>query len=421
MITVEEALDKILGLVTVLGTEKKPILDCLGQVLAEDIRAQFDVPSVDNSAMDGFALKASNIVGANHEKGKVLRVIGDIPAGIVPDLKVEVGTAARIMTGALIPEGADVVVPFEESDEKSRRNDPDARFEVIIYKELEAGENIRRSGEDIKRNELIMKSGKLLLPADIGVIASIGKSEVQTIRRPVIGILATGNELVELGQPLISGKLYNSNSYGLAAQVTRYGGIPKLLGIARDDIEQLTSILRNSLEDCDMLLTSGGVSVGDYDMVKDALASEGDISFWSVRMKPGKPVAFGTLRRTSGTRVPHLGLPGNPVSSMITFELFGRPAIYKMMGRTDWQRTIIKAVMADSVKNKDSRRIFARVIVSKRDGQYFAHLTGGQGSGILTSVIKANGLAIVPETVKEIKPGNCVDVIVLDWDWARSI
>jgi len=201
----------------------------------------------------------------------------------------------------------------------------------------------------------------------------------------------------------------------------RYGGIPKLLGIAHDELEQLKSILRNSIDHCDMLITSGGVSVGDFDMVKEVLALEGDVSFWSVRMKPGKPVAFGTFRRSNGTTVSHLGLPGNPVSSMVTFELFGRPAIYKMMGRTNWHRPIIQARMENSVRNKDGRRIFARVVIQKRDDQYFASLTGEQGSGILTSVAKANGLAIVPETVKEVNAGDMVDAIILDWDWARSI
>ena len=180
-------------------------------------------------------------------------------------------------------------------------------------------------------------------------------------------------------------------------------------------MEQLTFILRHGL-DCDMLITSGGVSVGDYDMVKEVLAAEGDISFWAVRMKPGKPLAFGAFKREDGTTVSHLGLPGNPVSSMVTFEVFARPAIYKMMGRSDWVRPAIKAVMEGAVKNKDGRRVFLRVIVTKRDGQYYARLTGEQGSGILTSMVKANGLAVIPETANEVKQGSTVDVMILDWN-----
>jgi molybdopterin molybdotransferase len=261
----------------------------------------------------------------------------------------------------------------------------------------------------------VLTKGKLLRPADIGVLASLGKSMVSVIRRPLVGILATGNEVVEINQPLLPGKIYNSNSYSLAAQVLRYGGIPKLLGVAPDDVRQLTAAVRDGLE-CDILVTSGGVSLGDYDVVKQVLATEGNVSFWTVRMKPGKPLAFGMFKRSDGKQIPHLGLPGNPVSSMITFEVFARPAILKMMGRSNLVKSSITAVMEDSVGNKDGRRIFARVVVTRRDGKYFAHITGPQGSGILSSMTKANGLAIIPETTKEVKPGALVEVMMLDWD-----
>ena len=420
MISVEEALDKILSFVTTLGDEEKPILDCLGQVIAEDAYAPFNVPSNDNSAMDGYAVQAASIAGAQRDSARILRVIGDLPAGHVTDLSVEADTAIRIMTGAQIPNGADAVVPFEDTDEENRKRRPDLKAEIGIYTALKPGANIRRSGEDMAKGELVIRKGKLLLPADIGVLASMGKKRVSVIRRPVVGILATGNEVVEVGLPLSDGKIYNSNSYSLAAQVLRYGGIPRLLGIAQDNVEQLVSALRHGL-DCDMLITSGGVSVGDYDMVKEVLSVEGNISFWTVRMKPGKPLAFGTFKRDDGTEVAHLGLPGNPVSSMVTFEIFARPAIYKMMGRTDWARPAVKAVMEDPVKNKDGRRIFARVLVTKRGNEYSARLTGEQSSGVLTSMAKANGLAVIPETTSEVKPGTIVDVIMLDWDGARGL
>jgi molybdopterin molybdotransferase len=413
MLNVEEALDKILSFVTVLEMEEKPILDCLGQVLAVDMYAPFDVPPADNSAMDGYAVRAASIVSASHKQPKILHVIGELPAGFVTDLKVEMGTAIRIMTGAPIPRGADAVVPFEDTDEEERRNSPGLKTEIGICSDLKAGSNIRRSGEDVIKDELVMRKGKLLFPADIGVFASIGKGKVSVIRRPLVGILATGNEVVDVNQSLSPGKLYNSNSYSLAAQVLRYGGIPKLLGIAQDNVEQLTSAIRRGL-DCDMLITSGGVSVGDFDMVKEVLKVEGDISFWTVCMKPGKPLAFGTFKRSNGTKVSHLGLPGNPVSSMITFEIFARPAIFKMMGRHDLDRPAIKAIIEDPVKNNDGRRIFARVVVGKRGNEYVARLTGQQGSGILSSMVKANGLAIIPETTSEVKPGTIVDVILLD-------
>lgn len=415
MIDVEEALDKILHFVTVLDPEEKTLLDCLGQVLAEDIYAPFDVPAKDNSAMDGYAVQAASIVRASYEQPKVLRVIGEIPAGSVKEFKVELGTSVRIMTGASIPEGADVVVPFEDTDEANSERSSVARSEISIYSELPAGTNIRRSGEDINEGEMVMQKGKILRPADLGVLASLGQVVIPVIRRPVVAILSTGNEVVDINQPLPPGKIYNSNTYSIAAQVMTYGGIPKPLGIAPDDKGQLTAALRQGL-DSDLLITSGGVSKGDYDIVKDVLETEGDISFWTVRIKPGKPLAFGTLKNDNGRNVPHLGLPGNPVSSMIIFEVFARPAILKMLGRKNWVRPVIKATIEDSIVNVDGRRIFARAIVRKQKDKYFARLTGAQGSGILTSMVKANGLAIVPETTKEVKSGSVIDVIILDWD-----
>jgi molybdopterin molybdotransferase len=415
VISVEEALAKIINSIQILDSEGKPLLDCLGQVLAEDVYSPFDVPPHDNSAMDGYAVQSESITGANYKNPKVLRVVGEVAAGRVSDLKVGPGTAIRIMTGAFIPSGADAVVPFEDTDEIDRKQAAISKTEIGVRVSLAEGCNIRRRGEDIAQGELVLTKGKLLRPADIGVLASLGKSMVSVIRRPLVGILATGNEVVEINQPLLPGKIYNSNSYSLAAQVLRYGGIPELLGIAPDDVQQLTAAVREGLE-CDILVTSGGVSLGDYDVVKQVLATEGNVSFWTVRMKPGKPLAFGMFKRSDGKQIPHLGLPGNPVSSMITFEVFARPAILKMMGRSNLVKSNITAVMEDSVGNKDGRRIFARVVVTRRDGKYFAHITGPQGSGILSSMTKANGLAIIPENTKEVKPGAPVEVMMLDWD-----
>lgn len=415
MIGVEEALGKILDSIEVLEREEKPLLDCLGQVLAEDVYAPFDVPPQDNSAMDGYAVQAKSIVGASYEHPKILRVVGEIAAGFTTELKVGPGTAVRIMTGAFVPKGADVVVTFEDTDEVDRKQRSVSEAEIGIRVGLPEASNIRRGGEDIAKGELAVKQGTLLCPAEIGVLASLGKAIVSVIRRPVVGILATGNEVLEINQPLLPGKIYNSNSYSLAAQVLRYGGIPKLLGIAPDDVEQLSIAVRHGL-DCDILVTSGGVSLGDYDVVKQVLAAEGNVSFWTVRMKPGKPLAFGMFKRDDGKKIPHLGLPGNPVSSMITFEVFARPAILRMMGRSNLAGSNVTAMMEDPVKNNDGRRIFARVVVRRRDGKYFARLTGPQGSGILTSMTKANGLAVIPESTKEVKPGGTVEVMMFDWD-----
>jgi molybdopterin molybdotransferase len=271
------------------------------------------------------------------------------------------------------------------------------------------GWNIRRAGESVTKGALVLSKGTVMRPSEIGVLASLGRTRVRVIRRPVIAILATGDELVDIGQPLPPSKIYDSNTYSVAALVQRYGGVPKILGIALDTEDSMAAKLQEGLE-ADMLITSGGVSVGDYDVVKDVLTKHGKITFWTVRMKPGKPLAFGTIKGK-----PHLGLPGNPVSAMITFELFVRPAIFKMMGRKNWAKPTIEAVIGESIENKDNRRIFARAIVEKRDGQYLARLTGPQGSGILTSMTVANGLVIVPEDKKEVKAGEKVRVMMLDW------
>ncbi|UCH51235.1 MAG: molybdopterin molybdotransferase MoeA [Chloroflexota bacterium] len=415
MISVEEALGKILDFIKVLDKEEKPLLDCLGQVLVEDVYAPFDVPPQDNSAMDGYAVQSKSIAGASYEHPSILTVIGEVAAGWVSDLKLESGTAVRIMTGAFVPYGADVVVPFEDTDEVDRKEASISRTEIGVRVDLPSGSNIRRRGEDIAKGKLVLNGGRLLCPAEIGVLASLGKNMVSVIRRPVVGILATGDEVIEIGQPLQPGKIYNSNSYSLAAQVLSYGGIPRIMGIARDNVEQLTTAIHQGF-DCDILVTSGGVSLGDYDVVKKVLAAEGDISFWTVRMKPGKPLAFGTFKRSDGKKIPHLGLPGNPVSSMITLELFARPAIFKMMGRSNLTKPNITAVLEDSIENRDGRRIFARVAVSRKNGEYFARITGPQGSGILTSMMKANGLAVIPENTKLVKPGTVVEVMIFDWE-----
>ncbi|MBI2831205.1 MAG: molybdopterin molybdotransferase MoeA [Chloroflexi bacterium] len=406
MITVEEALDKVLGYVNVLEAEEKPVLESLAQVLAEDVYSDIDIPPLDNSAMDGYAVLSEDTRGASKKSPRILKVIDTVAAGSIPQKRVKTGTAIRIMTGAPMPDGADAVVPFEDTDEKQRQS-PAA--EIGILRETPADCNIRRKGEDIARGSLVLSKGMVIRPSEVGVLASVGRRRIKVVRRPVIAILATGNEIIDINQPLSPGKIYNSNTYSVAAQVLRYGGIPRILGIALDTEESLVEKLRQT-NGADMLITIGGVSVGDYDMVKNVLASEGEIVFWTVRMKPGKPLAFGRIRG-----IPHLGFPGNPVSSMITFELFARPAILKMMGKKNLAKPTIEATLEDSIVNRDGRRIFARAIIGRRNGKYYAGLTGPQGSGILTSMSLANGLAIVPEDRARMEAGETVRVMMLDW------
>jgi molybdopterin molybdotransferase len=411
MIPVEEALRKILHLVNVLEPEEKPILDCLGQVLYEDIFSDINVPPADNSAMDGFAVRAEDTVGATFTSPVKLAVIDQVAAGYLAKETVKPNTAIRIMTGANVPDGADAVVQFEDTDE-AEHGENQALKSVEIRKEARIGQNVRYAGEDIKKDVIVLSKGTQLKSAQIGVLASVGIAKTKVIRRPVVAILATGDELVDIGQPKEPGKIYNSNEYSLAAQISSYGAIPKRLGIGRDSIESINKKI-DQVMDCDMLITSGGVSLGDYDVVKEVLASRGKIALWTVCMKPGKPSAFGTIN--NGIKdILHLGLPGNPVSSMVTFEQFARPAIFKMLGRTDYEKPTIKAVISEDVVNSDGRRIYLRVIVTKEDYTYHAQVTGPQGSGVLTSMAKANGLAIIPENTDGVKAGDIVTVQVLE-------
>lgn len=423
MITIEEALERILSYVSVLEAEEKHPLDALGQVLDEDLVAGFDIPPLPNTSMDGYAVRAADTDGATQDLPRELNVIGEVAAGYLFDGEVGSGEAVRIMTGAPIPAGADSVVPFEETDEPFGEAPEKSRSVVAtvrVYKAARPGSNVREAGQDVRKGQLVLSQGTVLRPADIGVIASLGLDRVRVIPRPVVGVLSTGDELTDPGQPLEPGRIYDANQYSVAALVERFGGVPMLLGVAKDNIEDLTARVHEGLT-ADMLVTSAGVSRGDYDIVKDVLAREGEVAFWTVAVKPGKPLAFGVFEK-DGRRVPHIGLPGNPVSSMVAFELFGRPALLKMMGKRDWRRPILRAIAEDRIENVgDPRVYYARCIVTDRNGTYFARLTGTQGSGVLTSMAMANGLTIIPADVDVVEPGQEVDVLMLDWSRGEDL
>ena len=417
MLSVEEARSRILEMFQPLESERKPILEALGQVLAEDVSSPMSIPPLANSAMDGYAVQSSDITGATPDTPTSLRVIGQVAAGQLPQNEVVPGTAVRIMTGGPIPPGADTVVPFEDTDEydlKSSGMGLSDIAEIKVNIGASEGSNVRPAGQDISKGQTVLKKGMPLRPSEIGVLASVGRDMVEVVRRPVVAVIATGDELLEPGGPIAPGKIYDSNSYSVAAAVLRYGGVPLFLGIARDNLESMNAKLEEGL-DADLLLTSAGVSRGDYDIVKDLLASRGKVAFWSVRMRPAKPLAFGVFPRPGGRRVPHVGLPGNPVSALVAFEELVRPAILRMLGRTDLEKPTIRAELEEDVVNTDGRRVFARVVVTRRNGRYYACLTGDQGSGVLTSMALANGLAICPEDVPRMKAGEVVDVQMLDW------
>ena len=408
MISVEEALKKVLSHIKALDAAETPLLQCLGQVLAEDVYAAIDIPPKDNSSMDGYAVKAKDISGANASSPVYLDIIGETRAGGISNLEIKTHKTVRIMTGAPLPKGADTVVPFEDTDETQRTERP--AKQIGILKAIEKGKNLRFAGEYVAKGRLTLAKGAVLRPAEIEVLASLGMEKVKVIRRPVVAILSTGDELVDLGKPLPEGRIYCSNSYSIAAQVLRCGGVPRLLGIAKDTTIDLESKIKEALT-ADMLLTTGGVSMGDYDLVKDVLAAQGEIAFWKVRMKPGKPLAFGMIKG-----VPHLCLPGNPVGSMITFEVFARPAILKMMGKTKLAKPTVEVIMEESTKNTEGLRLFLRAVVRKEGDRYYARTTSLQGPGTQIPMSQANALVIVPEDVKAIKEGDLVKAIMLDWN-----
>jgi molybdopterin molybdotransferase len=397
VLSVEEALARILATVYVLEPERVGLLEASGRVLTEQVTADRDIPPLTNSAMDGYAVRGADVARTPTR----LRVVGEVAAGYVSAVPVEPGTAMRIMTGAPVPDGADTVVRFEDT-----RPDGDWVEILAVYA---PGKNVRQAGEDVRAGQAVLECGQVLRPQEIGMLAAVGRAAVSVVRRPKVAILATGDEVVPPDQAPGPGQIRDANSYAVAAQVQRYGGVPLLLGVARDQEALVQRGMQEALaQGADLIITSGGVSVGDFDLVKQVLAAEGEMHFWSLNMKPGRPLAFGLI-----DGVPLLGLPGNPVAAMISTELFGRPALLKMQGFTDWSRPMVQARLAQPVARKDGRRHYLRVRLQETDAGYAATLTGDQGSGILKSLVEADGLAIIPETVDHLSAGAEVAVLPL--------
>jgi len=414
MLSVEDARERILSFFRVLEAEEKPLLQALGQTLAEDIRSPINLPQWANSGMDGYAVRAEDIAGASGSSPRVLPVVGTVAAGQMPARRLEPGTAVRIMTGAPVPPGADTVVAFEDTDELERKASGRGLGEIGILRAEPKGASVRPAGEDVRAGEIVLARGATLSPAGIGVAASVGRTSARVVRRPVVAVLSTGDELQLPGEELAPGKIYDVNGYSVAGAVLKAGGIPNVLGIAPDDPAAMNAKISEGLQ-ADVLITSAGVSKGDYDFVKDVLGERGSVEFWSVRMRPAKPLAFGLLRGPSGRQVPHIGLPGNPVSALVAFEQLCRPALLKMQGRTRLDRPVVEATLEDAIRNSDGRRVYARVWVSRRNGEYVARLTGPQGSNVLTPLSRANGLAICPEDVPVLNAGDKAVVQMIDW------
>lgn len=398
VLSVEEAREHILSTVDVLESELVPLLEAAERVLAESVAADRDIPPVTNAAMDGFAVRGEDMAGDTVR----LRVIGEVAAGHEAGTKVGAGEALRIMTGAPVPDGADTVVRFE----RTRAEDD----EVVILEPPSPGKNVRQAGEDVREGQVVLEPGKVLRPQEIGMMAALGHLEVAVIRRPRVGILGTGDEVVQPDQTPGPSQIRDANSYTVAAQVERYGGVPLILGVAHDEEELVRQGIEQALErEVDFLITSGGVSVGDFDLVKQVMDAEGEMHFWSLNMKPGRPMAFGVIGG-----VPLLGLPGNPVAAMISTRLFARPALRKMEGFTEWAEPTVRARLTEPIGRKDGRRHYLRVTLQETDAGYEATLTGDQGSGILNSLVRADGLAIIPEDARHLPVGSEIEVILLE-------
>jgi molybdopterin molybdotransferase len=398
VLSVEEAQQHILSTVSVLAPERVPLLEAAGRVLAEAVCADRDIPPVTNAAMDGYAVRSADIVG----EPRWLRVVGEVAAGHEVDVAVGPGEAVRIMTGAPVPEGADTVVRFEDTRAEDGK--------VLILEPPSPGQNVRQAGEDVRRGEVVLEPGKVLRAQEIGMLAALGHLEVAVIRRPRVAILGTGDEVVSPDEVPGPSQIRDANSYTVAAQVRRCGAVPMILGVARDQEMLVRQGMHSAVQrGADFIITSGGVSVGDFDLVKRVMDAEGRMHFWSLNMKPGRPMAFGEVGG-----IPLLGLPGNPVAAMINTELFARPALLKMQGFTDWSLRRVRARLAQPIERKDGRRHYLRVVLDRDGEHYEATLTGDQGSGILNSLVQADGLAVIPEDARHLPAGSGVEVILLE-------
>lgn len=404
---VDQALEEILAQVRLLSSEQVPLLEALGRVLAEDVVSDVHLPPFPCAAMDGYAVCAEDIGEAAPNTPAALVVVGDIFAGRLPEVVVQPGQAARIMTGAALPDGADTVVPVESTDAQWGDEKDAPETGIRIYQRFAYGAHVRAAGSDLMAGQTVLKAGAALRPQEIGILAALGHAVVPVYRRPRVVILAQGDELVDVGEVLPPGRIRNTNSYTLAGLIRTYGGDAICLPVAPDSPDALRRLFAEALE-CrpDMIISSGGVSVGAADLVRSILSEMGSIAFWRVNLRPGKPLTYGHLQG-----VPFFGLPGNPVSAMVTFDVLVRPALLKQAGRRDkWPLTT--AVVGETMRS-DGRRSFVRVKLEYTDGQLIARHVEPQNSSALISMVLADGLLIVPENVTYIQAGLSLPVRLL--------
>jgi molybdopterin molybdotransferase len=401
MISVRTALDLVLADMHSLGAERIALPQALGRILAEPLRAARDVPPFRNAAMDGYAVLAADVVPARRDAPVSLRVLETVAAGRVPSQRVTPGRATKIMTGSPMPEGADAVVRIEDTEERDG--------EVRVLASVEPHANVREPGEDMRVGQTVLEPGRTLRPADIGLLASLGVAMLQVRRRPEVAILSTGDELVELGEPLAPGQIVNSNAYTLAAAVEEAGGVPRVLGIVRDTPEATRGAFAEAFA-ADMVLSTGGVSMGTFDLVRQSLAELGVVErFWQVAQRPGKPLTFSVRGST-----PIFGLPGNPVSTLVCFYVYVRPALRAMLGLKQVHLPVVTATAAEGIRTAEGLTEFTRCTLAGEPGAYVARSTGSQSSGVMRSMSLGDGLLIAPPEVRTIEAGSPVRVLLLD-------
>lgn len=408
LLSVDDALTRILTHFKRLPAESVPLAEAYLRVLAEDVIAEHDVPHFANSSMDGYALRAADVTAATKESPTHLRVTMDIPAGKAPEGTLQPGEAARIMTGAAVPDGADAVVPIEDTDATWAAGDAIALpGDVGVQKAVQAGDNVRQPGENFHAGDTVLYAGSRIRAAALGTLAGLGMAKVKVLRRPRVAIVSTGDELLAVDQPLEPGKIHDSNSYTLAALVTEIGAEPVRIPTARDELDDVRKRFREALDaKPDVILSSAGVSVGAADLVRTVLDELGKIDLWRINIRPGKPLAFGKLGK-----VPFFGLPGNPVSAMVTFDVFVRPALLKLLDIPDAIPTI-QAVAGEDIAS-DGRQSYIRVTLRRENGRPTAYATGTQSSGALLSMVLADGLLIIPAGVEVAHKGETFAVRVL--------
>jgi molybdopterin molybdotransferase len=409
LLSVSEARQTLLDALKPMGVETVSLGQAAGRVLAEDIVARFDLPPFSNSSMDGFAVRSSDVREARPDRPVTLYVAADVPAGQADAGELQPGQAVRIMTGAPLPAGAEAVIPVEETDIGIRRPGLAAPEEVRIYHAAKNGEYVRPRGQDVHAGELVLTAHTALRAQEVGFLAMLGEAKVTVFRQPRVGLISTGDELAPVEAELVPGKIHDSNVYLLAALVKKYGGTPLNLGIAADREDAVRALLEQACQaEMDLILSSAGVSVGAFDFVRQVVEEQGELTFWRVNMRPGKPLAFGHYRQR-----PFIGLPGNPVSSFVALEVFVRPALLKMGGFSGTARPSQVVQLAEAVES-DGRESYLRSIVTKEAGKWTARLTGHQGSGNLRSLVQANALLIVPSGVKSLPAGAELEAWMFD-------